>query len=74
MWRWLDRVKKPEKQKKEAAEQKRKAADTGDNENKRGGKTKKMGTFNMKWLTGREWLVFDRGKNIMHRALHKRKN
>ncbi len=33
MWRWLDGVKKQEKQKKEAAKQKRKAADRGDTEN-----------------------------------------
>ncbi len=46
MWRWLDGIKKPEEQKEEAAEQKRKAVDTVDNENKGGGEMKKMRTYN----------------------------
>ncbi len=44
------------------AEQKRKAADPGDDENGGGGETKKMRTFNMKWLTSHKWLMFDQEK------------
>ncbi len=65
MWRWLDGVKMPEEQKKEAAAKKRKAEDTGDNENEDGGKVD-----HFKCLKSKGTLYLVRKENVVSSDLY----